>query len=273
MMNIAKVYGKIGDNINALLWIRKAFDGGIPNRSEIKSAVFERLKDNPEYQRMTATKDVSRLNRIEGWRYDLQFLRDEITRKAFSVVREFTKEDLDKEVKRIYNAIPTLTDMQITVEFVKLLVKVDDGHSMMYVKSDNAELKKNIPVEFYWFKEGLYIVQADKRFENLLGAKVITMDDKTPNEILTGLRQLLSRDNEQTLKMISVNKMRQTALLYTIGLYKSPDQLTLKMAGKMATRYPLLCKQTAIYQVAGFGTGCHLPGKVWKIPFLKNQFI
>lgn len=230
--NLAKAYAKWGDKDNAMNWIKKSFDLGMPERNVFKHPAFDILKSLPDYQYIASIQDVSQLNRTEGWRYDLAFLKDEISRKAFNVVRNFTKEDLEKETERIHNAIPGLTDIQVTVEFMKLLVKVGDGHTQFYARTETAELRKHIPVEFYWFREGLYIVQADKRFENLLGAKVISMEGKTPEDIFIALTPLLSKDNAQTTKIMSTMRMRQTAILHAMGLSKSPDNLSLALMDK-----------------------------------------
>ena len=123
------------------------------------------------------------MSRNDGWRHDLSFLADEIRRKAYKVTRDFSKEELESEVRRISDAIPSLTDMQVTVEFIKLLVKVGDGHSMLYAFKDNAEIRKCVPVEFFWFEEGLYVVQADKRFEDLLGARILAIENRSPEEV------------------------------------------------------------------------------------------
>ena len=97
---------------------------------------------------MAATKDVSKLNRVEGWRYDLNFLNEEITRKAFHVARDFTKEDLEAEVKNIDAMIPTLgyADHRGVDGTV---VKVGDGHTTLYGMMDNEELMKDVPVDLF----------------------------------------------------------------------------------------------------------------------------
>jgi tetratricopeptide (TPR) repeat protein len=230
--NIAKVYAKKGDKKNAIIWLKKSFDLGMPNRSTFRHQAFDLLKSDPDFQYLSGTQDVASLSRTEGWRFDLKFLHDEISRKAFHVVRDFSRDDLERESKKIYDAIPRLTDMQITIEFMKLMTAVGDGHTMLFAMGDNAEIRKNIPVEFYRFKEGLYIVQADKRFENLLGAKVIAIENKSPEEVVSALDPILSRDNPQTLKVMSVMRMRQTSLLHALGIYPSPDKLTIHVADR-----------------------------------------
>jgi hypothetical protein len=47
----------------------------------------------------------------------------------------------------MYDEIPRLMDMQVNIEFVKLPVKVGDGHTMLHALNDNDELRKYIPVE------------------------------------------------------------------------------------------------------------------------------
>jgi tetratricopeptide (TPR) repeat protein len=230
--NIAKTYAKSGDGKVSMTWVKKSFDLGMPNRNTFNHAAFDVLKSNPEFQKMAGTFDVSKLSRIEGWQYDLNFLAEEIRRKAFHVVRDFSKEDLEKEINRIDALLPKLTDMQITIEFMKLMVEVGDGHTMFYAMRDNAELKKCVPVEFYRFKEGLYIVQAEKEYKDLLGLKVTAIEGKSPDEFMDALKPILSSDNPQTLKGMAVLRMRHTAIVHAMGLAASPDELQLTVLDK-----------------------------------------
>lgn len=230
--NVARVYARMGDKDKTLEWIHKCFWLGMPNRSTFIHTDFEFLKNDPAYQRITGTTDVSKLNRIDGWRYDLQFLKDEIARKAFKVVRSFTREDLDKEVAKIDAAIPQLSDLQITIAFIKLLVKLGDGHSMLYANRDNPEIRKCVPLEFYWFKEGLFVVQAEQKFAHLLGAKVLGIENRSPDDFFAALQPLLSRDNAQGPKIMGTMRMRHTALLHAFGLCKSPNHLQLNLVDR-----------------------------------------
>lgn len=227
--NVARAYARMGDKNKALEWIHKSFWLGMPNRSTFVHTDFELLKNDPAYQMITGTTDVSRFNRVEGWRYDLQFLKDEITRKAYKVVRSYTREDLNKEVATIDAAIPQLSDLQITIAFIRLLVKLGDGHSMLYANRDNPAIRKCVPLEFYWFKEGLYVLQAEQKFAHLLGAKVLNIENLSPEDFFKALQPLLSKDNTQTPKIGGTMRMRHTALLQAFGLCKSPDHLQLQL--------------------------------------------
>lgn len=226
--NIARVYARMGDINKAMQWIRKSFDLGIPERNSLKHQDFAVLKDI-EYLKLSNQYDASRLGRIEGWKYDLQFLYEEINRKAFGVVRSFTKDELKNERDRILGLISNLTDVEIALEFQKLLVKVGDGHTALFLNKETPELRKHLPLEFYRFKEGLYIIQTEARFKEYLGAKVINIEGKTPEAIYVALAPIIRKDNNITPLMLSASLIRQTSIMHAMKLSSSPDQLKLKV--------------------------------------------
>jgi hypothetical protein len=97
---------------------------------------------------------------------------------------------------------------------------------------DNPEISKCIPVECYWFKEGLYIIKAEKNYKDLLGSKVTAIEGKSPEQFFEGLKPILSRDNPQTLKGMAIMRMRHTSLVHAMGLSTSPDNLMIAVTDK-----------------------------------------
>jgi hypothetical protein len=79
------------------------------------------------------------------------------------------------------------------------------------------------------FEEGLFIVAADSTHRELLGARVLRFDDSTVEEIMAGVAQVQSRDNDHWLKEIGPHKMRGPGLLHALGLTMKPDRYDLSV--------------------------------------------
>jgi hypothetical protein len=98
---------------------------------------------------------------------------------------------------------------------------------MIYAFSERPEFLRNVPVEFALFQEGLFIVAAESRFSDLLGAQVIQFGDRSEQEVLQGLDPIISRDNENSPKVVGPMRMRNLPLLAALGLIPDPTQVAI----------------------------------------------
>ncbi|HEX8088217.1 MAG TPA: tetratricopeptide repeat protein, partial [Blastocatellia bacterium] len=182
---IASNYALLGETEQALSWLEKAFGLGFRNlRQAQTSPVFQSLRHDPRYQKLVALADVSKMSRVQGWRYDLQLLAREVKRMAHSSFRGAKEEGFDASVKKLHAAIPRLTDAQVIVELMRLMRKVGDGHSGIFLSGERAELRQTLPVLFYLFEEGLFVIAADPKHKELLGAQVLRFGDRTVAEVV-----------------------------------------------------------------------------------------
>ena len=234
--NIACCYSLMGDKENALTWLQRSFDMGF--RSYInaqKDEDFKNIKSDPRFLRIVALDDVSKMSREEGWRYDMDILKREVMRKAY-LRRELSLDAFNKQYNEIYNSIAKRTDVQVIMDLMKLMVNVNDGHSAIFPPS-RKEFQLGLPVQFYFFKEGLYIIATDEQHKNLLGAKVLSFDKKTVDEVTKTLSPILSRDNEMGLMQSLAGLLRYTMALNGAGLTTSPSKVELQLADSSGRKF------------------------------------
>ncbi len=225
---IAKWYAKQNDEGQALNWLQKSFSMGYRYLSvPPKDSVFFPYVNSERFKTIVGIPFREFKTRDEGWRFDLQLLVREVKRRRIDPYKSISKERLDSIVNALYTKIPSLGDIQITLEFIKIMRLVNDAHTMIYAFYERPELLKNLPFNMFFFKEGLYITEADIRYKDLLGCEIIALDDKSIPEIMQGIAPILNRDNEMGPKVMGVFRMRTLPLLYGLGLIKSPDKVTI----------------------------------------------
>src|SRR6185369_6940882 len=117
--------------------------------------------------------------------------------------------------------------IQVTIEMMKLLSKVGDGHTMLYAFWERPEFLKTIPIDLQFFQEGLFVTAADSRYAELLGAQVLRFDSLTVEEVMRGLDPIISRDNPRAPLVMGMMRIRNLPLLYGLGLIHDPEKVSL----------------------------------------------
>lgn len=228
--NIACCYALLGEKEPALQWLQKAFDMGFRNLSDAQTDTdLQSLRDDSRYQKLVGLTDVTRLSRDEGWRVDLNLFAREFKRRGFLVPRKITPAEFDAAVKQLNEAIPKLTDMQIAIEFARLAARTGDGHTNIFPGPQSAPaFHPALPLKFYLFKEGLYIIAADPRLKDLLGAEVLRFGDHNIAEVVAALTPLVSLDQSPIwIKERAPYMMRSLPLLNGLGLIPKATEVAL----------------------------------------------
>ena len=228
--NIACCYALIGEKEQAIKWLQKAFDMGFRNLAHSQTdSDLQSLHDDPRFNKIVGLADVSKMTRDEGWRFDLALLAREVKRKGYApgVARQFSKEEFDAAVGKLNNDIPKLTDGQILIELMKLMRKLGDGHTGILGRLENAEAALAVPLQFYLFKEGLFVIAADPQHKELLGAQVLRFGDSTLTQVMQALDPLMSRDNDFWPNQVGPYRMRSLPLLHGLGLIPDAGKVNL----------------------------------------------
>ena len=82
------------------------------------------------------------------------------------------EEEFDREVARLDDSIPGLTDTQVIVAMMRLTAHLDDGHAGIRMPDGENELARLVQLEFFLFTEGLFVTAAGPGYSRLLGAEV-----------------------------------------------------------------------------------------------------
>ncbi len=226
--NIACCYALAGEKELALEWLQRSFDMGFRSYTHAQNDTdFKSIRNDPRFLKILALEDVSKMSRTEGWRYDMELLKKEVMRKAY-LRRDLSLDNFNKQYKQLYNSIDKKTDVQITIAMMKLMAEVKDGHTALFLQS-RKEFRLSLPLQFYLFKEGVYIVASDQKNKNLLGTKVLAFDKKTTDEVIKVLSPIHSRDNESGLLNSLAGSLRIPTLLNGLKLINDPGKVELQL--------------------------------------------
>jgi tetratricopeptide (TPR) repeat protein len=175
-------------------------------------------RDDQRLRELLGIIDADALSRDQGWRFDLALLAREIKRLAYAPFGIISEEEFDYQVARLDRDIPALSDAQVLVAMLKLVRHLDDGHAGVWPPDKHDELSRMLPVDFFLFTEGLFVIAAGPGHEKLLGAKVEKIGDLTVEEAIMALDPVIVRDNEQQVTFKIAALLRSTAILHGLGI-------------------------------------------------------
>jgi len=217
-----------GNHEEAVAALRVAFDRGMRGLARIRSEeCWRELRADQRIRDMVGIVDTASMSRDEGWRYDLAFLAREIKRLAYAPFAIQPEAEFDRVVAELDAAIPGLSDAQILVGMMKLVRHLDDGHASIEPPENNKEMSAMLPVDMFWFPEGLYVIGAARNCAHLLGARVDKIGGLATGEVMAALDPVMTRDNEHWLTMTFPLLVRCTAILEGLGI---DHALTVRLA-------------------------------------------
>lgn len=148
----------------------------------------------------TACHGQNAPNRVEGWRGDLELLVSEARRVHAGPARPAHGPAFTEAAADLAKRIPELPDRRIVVELQRLLALLGDGHSLVYPAPSPHASFSMLPIDLYWFEDGLFIVDAAAPAQDLIGSRILAFGPRKTEEVLRDLEPYVSRDNSMGIK-------------------------------------------------------------------------
>lgn len=226
---IACCYGRLTERDSALDWLSTAFDMGFRHLEKAQTDKdLEPLHDDPRFREIVALIDPSKMSRKVGWQCDIALLSREVKRKAYNPFRYTSENEFDNAVQALTDSVSELTDAQILVEMQKFVAMLGDGHAGVYPsQDDHRDLCQTLPVWFYLFEEGLFVIATASEHTELLGSRILRFGDSSVEEVTQALDPLISRDNEHWLLKAIPYKLRELPILHALGMVSDPGNVQL----------------------------------------------
>lgn len=189
---VAESYLAAGNKRAALDMLRHMI---FERRGFVRTALYDDpdyadLRDNPEFLELIGRPDTTGWSRDKGWTYDLDFLYSELKRVNPDYRDKPFPAELERRYRELKNRIPQLSDAEIFVGMGRMLAVLCQGHVAIF----NPPNDRHLPVLFYIFPDGIYIIDADNDYKNLIGSRVVAIGDTPAEEALRQMAEAQSVD-------------------------------------------------------------------------------
>jgi tetratricopeptide (TPR) repeat protein len=146
---------------------------------------------------VAAQNNVRQLTAAE-WQADLLFLAETMPKQHPNLFRRMKQEDFETAVKQFHDQIPSLSEDEINVGFMKIVAMVKDGHTSVFPR--NFFTRGIYPVRFYLYKDGLFVQKAAPEYAEAVGRRVVRIGNYSAEDALKMAGQAVSADNEMGIR-------------------------------------------------------------------------
>jgi tetratricopeptide (TPR) repeat protein len=234
---IAALYADMDVPEQAYEWLERALADGLEGRNRISQhRAFKRYEDDDRYRRLAGLLPQRAFTREEGWRYDLDYLVEEIRRLHAAFERPAFSPEFDAAIADIRAGIPGLTDEQIANELKRLVVMLGDGHSGIWSVPQGEVRFSGLPIDVYLFSDGPFIVGAGGAdAQELIGSRLLEIGGRPVDELVPGVEPYLAVDNPMGVRSGTPALITRIDLLEELGATRDGDAMSVTVADPAGT--------------------------------------
>jgi len=245
MIKIAESYSLLGDRDRAAEWIERSLAARYDGRPFLSGN--DRLANafSPEaYQKVIGAWSDPDLTRDAAWVADLHYLANEIQRLHANFAGIYSVDEFDAKISEIEQNIPTFSDQEIVFALLELIGSLDNGHNILIPTNGAKGSLYRLPVQFYWFSDGLFVVNASDGFEHLIGTQVTHIADRPVIEVLDSTKSLNARNNEMQHLWLAPYFVSMPDVLHGLGIINSPDEVAISVVSQDGAQQEVMLSGT-----------------------------
>ena len=160
---------------------------------------------------------------VDDWQSDLRFLQQTVHKDYFFLFKNITAKDFDADVDKLYSAIPTMKEHEVLAGFARIVASFKYGHTDIGWRESPVKYHM-APVNFYWFSDGVYAEGADKKYEGVIGAKLIRIEGVPVEQALASIKPLVPSENDQYFKAYGMDHITIPEALHAQKISKELKQ-------------------------------------------------
>jgi tetratricopeptide (TPR) repeat protein len=187
---------------------------------------FKTLRGQPRFDEIAGHEETATWTRDEGWRHDIDYLVSEVKR----VNPDYHDRPLPETFGRLYRelraSVPKLNDEQIYVGMSRMLASLNQGHTNLWPFMPASKMAfKALPVQFYVFPEGIFIVGASPGYEDLIGSELIKIEKTQAMEALRRVREIHASDSGMEVLWLGPWDLTIAQELKGLGIAQQTDKI------------------------------------------------
>ncbi|WP_035290547.1 peptidase S41 [Clostridium sp. KNHs214] len=155
------------------------------------------------------------------WKKDLSYLQKALPKKHVNLFFKISEEKFNEEINTLKNSVDNLNDDEIVNGIYKIIASVGDTHTSAYKKSLDM-----YPLQFYYFKEGIYVTNTISKYKDVLYSKLIRINGIDVKKVEQAILPLVAKDNEAMLKKSIPKYLMNAEVLHGLKIVSNTKEAT-----------------------------------------------
>ncbi len=232
LYNIARAEARLGNKAGAIRAIERAMDQGFAVEEGLRDeADFAPLHADPHFRSLAAMPPIGDVTRDDRWRYDLDYLARRIVQVHEPADGRFPRGRIQDAIAVLRRRVTELPDGWILVELQRIAAMAGSAHTRLSWPNDLARY----PVEFYLYKDGLFVRRAAPAHARAVGARVLRIAGRTADELLESVRPLCSIDGPMGVKVEAPALLARPEVFGALKLAPNPGSIAVVVERPGAT--------------------------------------
>src|SRR3954468_998760 len=141
--------------------------------------------------------------RVAGWRSDIKYYLAQMKRQHYVYSKRPLPAGLFEAANRLSENVPRYSDERILAEFEHLASFAGDGHTYMLPFGSSRGVAHMLPLRFYLFSDGMYVIDAFPGYERWIGSRVVKLGNSPTQVVIDRIRPTLSADNRYGYRWVA----------------------------------------------------------------------
>jgi hypothetical protein len=171
------------------------------------------------------------------WQQAVSYLGNVLPQLHVNPYFKISEAEFQQGVTDLAANVPSLNDEQMTVEIMRIVAAIGDGHTTAF---SIAEPPARLPMEMRWLRDGLIITAASPEYEQAVGAKVVQIGPHPVGDVYEAVKPLIAADNEMQILNDTPFYMGMPMILYGLDLIPDKDSVSVRFQAQDGSQFDLV---------------------------------
>ena len=174
------------------------------------------------------SQTVDKNSRMKGWQSDIDTLFSIIKKEHYVYKTTPLPKEMLMKAANLKTKIAEYSDEKMLGELERLMYYLGDGHS--YILPISTKFQSfYMPIQFYIFSDGVFIIDADEPYKNLIGSKVLSIHHIPISKLINDMNYYVHQDNKYTVKWFAPSVLRFRGVYEYYGLKAGSSEIEIEL--------------------------------------------
>jgi len=201
-----------------------------------------------------ATDTATRVLSDADWRADITVVADAIKEFHPRPFRTTSAADFQRHYEVLLADVPELSDKEVIVRLAALVALIDDGHTRLSIPRQHPAIGlefghtptpgpehpvlefRQLPLAFESFDDGIYVTATHADLAELIGSRLVAIDDTAADDALTAVQAITYAENSQLEALMGADRLSLPEALAALGISRSAEAVTLTLVSPDGVR-------------------------------------